>query len=1209
MSTRHNLFFTLVNSRDFIVSPELTITVVRMEYNETVLITSEESIESNFQLIRRLYPLMVNYLYSFPEYQKYQDRTEYESKVKIGLLADKFGYHGKMLDSADEAMETLRVILVNAITQSNIHVKDGKFFVEFGFKKKRDAFFGRSNAYINGYDNWLVISDVTKINCIITSMYHGKIIEMYISKDFPKFGFDTYLEKENKLAENVYELKKRITKYLKKEGEKNEEEPDKFNFTCENDLPIIRDYFSNVSKEKILFQFFVYNERFKQVAHYDYNNVPNSQIKNFKRITLHFRKFQRHLMLMVPKKTGNSTYLPQEMQIHLECKFQSLHEMGEIEGVTVYKNERNKYIYQNKLFESENHLTSWVLLNEKKYPYTFGKNFLLVEKPKLEGTKVYQENVEKYNVDIVAYDIETFPGDNELQIPYAIGLARYSKDKEEVYKHFVEYPNSTISCIKQFFEYLADNKNIFNGKTFYAHNGGKFDAFILIREYLYSPQSLWLLKSDKFVYVSGAIISFSLMLKSDRSVKIAFKDSFRLMSDSLSNLTKDFKVKHVKKDFQDIGGITKDNYLDRLDEIIEYLEYDCFGLLEIIQQFRFDILEISNIDIMNFLTSSSVACGTFLKNFYKQSEYPLFQLPHMLDNIIRRFYFGGRVECFYLGEIKSEETGDIFMLDFNSLYPDVMLEKLPYGKPRVLTLKEMLKENLLKKNIQMYSRSFGETQIEDMEEKEYTEDIRITDEAFGFVWLSVRNSPLEYDSHVHIPGISREEMNERISKMERHFPRLHAFHDGKRLMFPDFEESTDIMVFSEELKLSYEFNLPYDYDIKGIIQFNSYEFLKDYIIKFYQQKKNASLNNESSKEKAFKDLLNTLYGTFGIKLSRECLSIIFEEDADFLENIWESGRLINIDYLKEGCDTKVIQFEDYINAKCCSTSVASAITSYARMKQWRFQYELMLEIPEARIACGDTDSTLFQLYCPIKSERKALFDKFIKSWVYKNYIVGGAEGILGKQKDEMRKPMKKKLGNDGYLKYLKNYGAYTEFDKKHDGYIEEKHHLTPITTAIIAGCKMYYIFCDVDGEIISKNALKGYKNAKDVKMTENVFKKLFSENGLTNEQTQWDRNKYEFSIHIHQIEKNFKTTYMKGDVYDISDKDDIYKVSEIDLEGFQEHGSMENLLQPNKKRKVGFSIENQYKIRPYWISKDQTQDDFRKFPEDHFKYYLENKDD
>jgi hypothetical protein len=54
------------------------------------------------------------------------------------------------------------------------------------------------------------------------------------------------------------------------------------------------------------------------------------------------------------------------------------------------------------------------------------------------------------------------------------------------------------SCAKDFLDHLFANRELFDGKTIYAHNGAKFDMHILFK-YALKDHKDWRIRSTSFV--------------------------------------------------------------------------------------------------------------------------------------------------------------------------------------------------------------------------------------------------------------------------------------------------------------------------------------------------------------------------------------------------------------------------------------------------------------------------------------------------------------------------------------------------------------------------------------------------------------------------------------------------------------------------------------------------------------------------------------
>jgi len=300
-----------------------------------------------------------------------------------------------------------------------------------------------------------------------------------------------------------------------------------------------------------------------------------------------------------------------------------------------------------------------------------------------------------------------------------------------------------LDCLQRMTKYIHDNKERFNGYTLYAHNGGKYDLPLAIKKaFMESPD--FLIEGKGCVELNNAWIGFTLRAKNDRKFKIYFRDSLRLLPMGLAKLTKELKVPHQKlHETINHNDITLINY-NTFPQLKTYLTHDVFGLLEVIQKFGQEVFKDLGIDITNCYTGASLSKKNFFKNYY-DTKFPVYKLSDDNDKFIRDSYFGGRVECFQMGEVDK-----CYYYDFTSLYPDVGRKYLPYGEPEIVKFNKA---------------------------KELDKDF------FGWVECLVK------------------------TKNTKHIPK-HAVLKDDRLIFPIFENWTKINLFSEEIdyeQYEYEF--------------------------------------------------------------------------------------------------------------------------------------------------------------------------------------------------------------------------------------------------------------------------------------------------------------------------------------------------------------------------------------------------------------------
>ncbi len=443
------------------------------------------------------------------------------------------------------------------------------------------------------------------------------------------------------------------------------------------------------------------------------------------------------------------------------------------------KNPLKKYKGAIKKYEIQrvgNHCLALIdkKLIKDKYPdFDFNKIEKLKEDKSNENIPIVKKRMfDTYNEKICTWDIETSKDKNGVHIPYACAIAWYEyeygddiittynkkcKKKDgtvvwkEVKKKTKNIIKSTIKqkqfwgldCLQKFTKYIYRHKDRFHNHTLYAHNGGKYDLPLAIdKAFIESPD--FYIDGQGCVELNNAWIGFKLRARNDRKFVLNFRDSYRLLPKSLDKLTKDLKVPHQKlTETINHNDITLINY-NTFPELKKYLRNDVFGLLEVLNTFGIGVWNELGIDITKCFTGASLSKRNFFKNYY-DTKFPIYKLSDDNDKFIRNSYFGGRVECFQLGEI-----GKNYYFDFTSLYPDVGRKNLPYGPP----------ENIKFNKITKLPKDF-----------------------FGFVQCLVK------------------------TKNTNHIPK-HAVYKDNRLIFPIFKNWTTINVFSEELDYNqyyYEF--------------------------------------------------------------------------------------------------------------------------------------------------------------------------------------------------------------------------------------------------------------------------------------------------------------------------------------------------------------------------------------------------------------------
>ena len=222
-----------------------------------------------------------------------------------------------------------------------------------------------------------------------------------------------------------------------------------------------------------------------------------------------------------------------------------------------------------------------------------------------------------------------------------IGLY-YKENNEEKYFSFNDlddYLNFVVKNLK--------------GYRIYFHNGGRYD-FLFLFDKLLKYGELTIINKD------SGLIALILNLKNKKG-KIEFVDSYLLLPSSLDKLSKIYNtsVKKFEVDFNK-------NYSSDDNEINLHLKNDCIILYEIIEQ-------VYKIDGFLKFTIASQSITTFKDKFF---DGYFWNAPNKFDDLIRKyFYYGGRVEVYKC------YGKNLFYYDVNSLYPFVMLQKMPVGIP------------------------------------------------------------------------------------------------------------------------------------------------------------------------------------------------------------------------------------------------------------------------------------------------------------------------------------------------------------------------------------------------------------------------------------------------------------------------------------------------------------------------------------------------
>ena len=212
------------------------------------------------------------------------------------------------------------------------------------------------------------------------------------------------------------------------------------------------------------------------------------------------------------------------------------------------------------------------------------------------------------NRRMISWDLEaTTDADSQFKC-YAVGMAWY----RSVYDNSLEPVGCTaymdgdqemlymswwgLDALQKMIEFVVAYQKYFAESTFYAHNGGKFDLPMLLREHLFQFDGA-IIEGEKCTILNGRWIGFQVLFL-EHETRIYFRDSLALLAGSLDKLTKEYNVPHLKlAETVSHDDITLDNW-HTFDALPLYLTHDCLGLLELLDRFGAEIFEVSYTEVV-----------------------------------------------------------------------------------------------------------------------------------------------------------------------------------------------------------------------------------------------------------------------------------------------------------------------------------------------------------------------------------------------------------------------------------------------------------------------------------------------------------------------------------------------------------------------------------------------------------------------------------
>ncbi|MDE2020110.1 MAG: hypothetical protein KGJ13_07230 [Patescibacteria group bacterium] len=229
--------------------------------------------------------------------------------------------------------------------------------------------------------------------------------------------------------------------------------------------------------------------------------------------------------------------------------------------------------------------------------------------------------------NIAVLDFETDPFDDQLKaeiLPFVCEL--YS----DQFGSIVIWDEDFDRFIKKVVTAIEDLPDAY---TIYAHNGGKFDYLFLVR------------------HLRGTVKFKGRAIMSCKIGNHELRDSLHILPEKLAAW---------KKDHFDYTKMKRCNRAKFRREILDYLHSDCVYLFDIIKSF-----------VSEFGLKISIGQAAFSS---LKKSYTVVRVSEQSDAFLRRYFFGGRVECIGGRGIFDSRAGrSVFKLyDINSAYPDAM---------------------------------------------------------------------------------------------------------------------------------------------------------------------------------------------------------------------------------------------------------------------------------------------------------------------------------------------------------------------------------------------------------------------------------------------------------------------------------------------------------------------------------------------------------
>jgi len=699
-----------------------------------------------------------------------------------------------------------------------------------------------------------------------------------------------------------------------------------------------------------------------------------------------------------------------------------------------------------------------------------------------------------YDGKFVAWDLECTGNGTEGGIHkcYASGFAW--KD-DELWKYHSLWG---LDAVQQSLDFIYDNREAFDGYTFYAHNGGSYDMTFMFREGLLLDTRF---KVENCVEQESSYIHVKVFVG---DCAIVFHDSLRLLPEGLAKHCKEFKVKHQKLDETvNHDDITINNW-NSFPELPKYLEYDCKGLYEVVEAFSKQVFEAT-------AQHEFRGCEAYTRQIFEHAFDVEFKKarPRWLgglefdgynSELRMAFEYDGeqhvvfpnwfhKTEAEFIRGQENDRKKDALCLENNvKLYriPHwVKKENLPSYIGQLLGKSIFLAFNpgrLVGINItacytgaSLSKKSFIAKYYKQQKYPIYSlnnaNDKFIRDFYYGgrveifhlgkvpqgpkyyydftslYPAMGMKNLPygepvwvdhFDVFEHFGFASVLVKSHDDMLHKKP-----LHGIKENSKLLFRHFKDWTPLTLFSEELKLGIKSGM-YEYAIQGGLTFQSAPWMADFFTDAFKRKADAKRDGNPVLAKVWKIVANSGYGFWGIRVQDRDSIIIQEADRCAIYPYLQKGKFLN--YNEIG-DYGIMRVLADIPVTDFNVGVASAISSYSRCRLWSLIDDI--ESKGKKVYMCDTDSVITDLNISVHPD------------LMSEYMWDGCGDELGSLKNEADDFLKDEGHTKDEIKCLKDEsGGMIHFDD-----------------LILGGCKFYTLRKNGCKNIIAK--CKGYKKGKE----------------------------------------------------------------------------------------------------------------------------------